>query len=265
MTMLLPPDFTAWTARLPLRRFTDGNGNLWSWRDNLREAPALVLLPGALGNGDMAWRLAEAMSETSRTLTVTYPSGLAAAQLAGGLVQLIDHLGLDTVGVWGSSYGAWWAQALAVRHPHRVQALWLANMPLDSQAVAAHPLFDAGWLVRSSAADVVQAWRDALASRPDSELRTLQDWMLAHGLPAEAFRARLLQVAHADRLPAAEGIGRLVVSDCADDAILDAVQRERVRARYPKARHVGFPTGGHYPHVTQARELADRLRSWLET
>ncbi|HYF19509.1 MAG TPA: hypothetical protein VEA40_16715, partial [Ramlibacter sp.] len=106
----LPADAAAWTARLPRRRFTDPAGHAWTYRDNLRGGPAIVLLPGALGNGDMAFRMADGLSDAMRTLSITYPSGLPADALAAGLAALLDHLALDTVAVWGSSYGAWWSQ-----------------------------------------------------------------------------------------------------------------------------------------------------------
>jgi len=247
----------------PLRRFADAQGLTWRYRDNLRAAPALVLLPGALGTGDMAFKLAQGLGDAMRTLSITYPSGAAASQLAKGLGQLLDHLGLERVAVWGSSYGAWWAQAFALQNPARVDALWLGNMPLDGGDVAALPLFSRDWLSGAGSADVMKAWHDALAARPDSELRRLQTWMLAHGLEAEAFRLRLLQVAHASKLPAAGGIARTVVFDCADDPLLGVGARQRVRDHYPQARHLAFEQGGHYPHITRSDELIAALRRWL--
>jgi pimeloyl-ACP methyl ester carboxylesterase len=43
-----------------------------------------------------------------------------------GAVRLADTLGLDSVGLFGHSFGGWVAQELALRHPHRVSALVLA-------------------------------------------------------------------------------------------------------------------------------------------
>ena len=46
----------------------------------------------------------------------------------------------------------------------------------------------------------------------------------------------------------------IAVLDCADDPILTARTRDAVAARYPSAWRLTLPAGGHYPHVTQARE-----------
>ncbi|HYF19462.1 MAG TPA: alpha/beta hydrolase [Ramlibacter sp.] len=260
----LPADAAAWMGRLPQRHFTDAAGHAWAWRDNLRPAPAIVLLPGALGNGDMAFRMADGLSDAMRTLSITYPSGLPADVLAAGLAALLDHLALDTVAVWGSSYGAWWSQAFAASHPERVTALWLGNMPLDGGAVAGHPLFAADWLERSTADDVAAAWQEALLRQAPTELRALQLWMLEHGLPAAALRARLLQVANAPVLPVPAGVERMAVADCENDGVIAAAQRERVHQRYPRADHLRLPSGGHYPHVTRAPDVLAALRAWLD-
>ena len=46
----------------------------------------------------------------------------------------------------------------------------------------------------------------------------------------------------------------IAVLDCADDPILTARTRDAVAARYPTARRLTLPKGGHYPYVTRAKE-----------
>jgi len=245
------------------RRFTDDAGAHWHCRDNGRAAPPLVLLPGALGSGDVAWRIAEAFDAEFRVIGVTYPGGLAPAALAGGLGALLDALATGPVALWGSSYGAWWAQAFAARFPQRISALWLGNTFVDGADVASSPLFDAAWLGAATSEGVIDRWHAALAARPDDLLRAVQLHMLHHGLPAQDFHRRLQQVAQAEALPPAAGIANTVVSDCADDPTIAPAVRERVRARYPKARHLTLARGGHYPHIVAAEPLIAAMRRWL--
>src|SRR5262249_40133054 len=157
-------------ARWPLREHTDSQGHAWRYRDNQNSAPPLLLLPGALGNGDVAWRIAEALASEARVITVHYPSGLSPDTLAEGLHSLFTRLALGPAAVWGSSYGAWWAQAFARRYPEAVRALWLGNTFVDGADVAASPLFNAAWLQASTGQDVVARWHEVTASRPDGEL-----------------------------------------------------------------------------------------------
>ncbi len=258
-----PAGLKAFTQAWPLHALTDPQGHRWGFRDNRRDAPPLVLLPGALGNGDVAWRIAQALDAEARVLTVHYPSGLEPDVLADGLLALIDHLALGPVALWGSSYGAWWAQAFARRHPGALRALWLGNTFVDGADVAASPLFSPDWLTGASGDDVVARWRDGTLARPDSELRQLQLHMLQHGLPAEDFRQRLLKVALSTPLPTAPTPTKTVLCDCEDDAIITPAVRERVRQRYPHAHRVVLSAGGHYPHVQQIDALLPHLRSWL--
>lgn len=258
-----PDDLVAFTARWPLHEHTDPQGHTWRFRDNQRNARPLVLLPGALGNGDVAWRIAEALSHEARVITVHYPSGLPPEALADGLHDLLSRLALGPVAIWGSSYGAWWAQAFVQRYPDAVRALWLGNTFVDGADLAASPLFDARWLQSSTGQEVVARWHEVTAARPDSELRRLQLHMLHHGLPAEDFRHRLIQASTANALPAAPTPEHVTLCDCDDDGIITPAVRERVRQRYPRASSVQLKTGGHYPHVLQITELLPHLRRWL--
>ena len=258
-----PEALRAYAYALPLRQFDDGAGARWRYRDNGASAkPALVLLPGALGNGDAAWRIAQAFDADRRAITLTYPGGLAPDALATGLKALLDTLETGPVALWGSSYGAWWAQAFAARFPQAVEALWLSNTFVDGADVAASPLFDAQWLDAASDEEVIERWDTALHARPDDLLRAVQLHMLHHGLDAHAFHGRLRQVARAVALPAG-AIANTVISDCANDPTITPEVRARVRARYPQARHLSLADGGHYPHIVAPDALASAMRAWL--
>ena len=246
----------------PLQRWTDDQGLRWAWRDSGGTAPCMALLPGALGNGDVAWKVAEALAPDALVLTIHYPSGASAQALSAGLHGLLQHVQAGLVALWGSSYGAWWAQQFVHEHADDVRALWLGNTLTDGTDVSSSPLFDPAWLAVASAEEVLQRWHQATIAKPDSELRQLQLYMLHHGLPAEDFRQRLLRVANAPTLPAQTAVPRIVVSGCADDAIITPAVSARVQARYPGAQVVGMPVGGHYPHVTQVDVLLPQLRHW---
>lgn len=264
-TYAAPAPLRAYAAHTSLRHFTDGEGAPWQVRDNGRAGtvPPLVLLPGALGDGSTAWRVAEAFDAERRVIAVTYPGGFDPAQLADGLAALLRHLETGPVALWGSSYGAWWAQTFAARYPAQVVALWLGNTFVDGADVAHSPLFEAAWLDAAPSAEVIDRWHTALAARPDDPLRAVQLHMLHHGLPADAFHQRLRQVAHAAAPAAVPRIANTVVCDCEDDPTLTPPVRARVRARHPDARHLTLANGGHYPHIVAAEPLIAAMRTWL--
>ena len=148
----------AYQARVPERSAVDARGGRWSWRE---QGPAdgagvpLLLLPGAAGTGDVAWKLAEAFASHRRVVSVTYPSGATPEALSDGLAELLDRLGLARAAIWTSSYAAWWIQAFARAHGDRLAGLWLGNGFVDGQAVASLPLFNRAWL-ESTPADGVR-------------------------------------------------------------------------------------------------------------
>jgi maspardin len=251
--------------KYPVQSFVDDAGCTWQYRDNGRAgARALVLLPGALGNGDTAWEIARAFDGTHRVVSITYPGGVAADALAAGLQALLDSRNIGPAAIWGSSYGAWWGQAFASRFPESVSALWLGNTFIDGSDVEHSALFDRQWLDAASDSEVLARWHAALAARPDDPLRGVQLHMLHHGLPIETLHGRLRQVSQASALAPATGIANTVISDCDDDGIITATTRSRVAARYPQARRVSLSQGGHYPHITNVDELLPHMRRWLD-
>jgi maspardin len=259
-----PPALASLARRLPLREFRDASGRRWRFRDSQGRGQVLVLLPGAAGGGDVAFKLVDALRDRLRAVSVSYPGGASAQDLARGLCELLDHLAVGIAAIWGSSYGAWWAQAFAARHADRVSALWLGNTFVDGADIAHIPLFDNAWLQRSTAHEVQRKWLEATADRPPSELRDLQLYFIEHTLSAQDLRARLIEVATSRALPPASAIERTVVADCDDDPTIGERTRNLVVARYPRAQHVRLPTGGHYPHLTNTQALLVELRRWLD-
>jgi maspardin len=259
-----PVALEAWRATSTNHGWTDGNGHVWAYRDTGQQGgPVLVLLPGALGNGDTAWRIAQAFADSHRVITITYPCSASPEALADGLAGLLTHIKAPRVAVWGSSYGAWWAQAFAGKYAERVTALWLGNTMVSGDDVAHLPFFERSWLLNSSASQVVQRWHELILKRPDDELRALQLHMLHHGLPEQDFHSRLKQVAFLPALDPAAGVPMTVIADCEDDALIAAQVRTQVASRYPNATHITFTSGGHYPHVVRADEVVKAMKGWL--
>ena len=259
-----PVALEMWRTQSSTHHWADEKSHAWLYRDTgHKDGPVLVLLPGALGNGDTAWRIAQAFSDTHRVITVTYPCGVSPDDLADGLAGLLTHIGAPQVAIWGSSYGAWWAQSFAGRYLERVTALWLGNTMVNGDDVAHLPFFERNWLLTEPASHIVQRWHDLILKRPDDELRALQLHMLHHGLAAQDFHNRLKQVAFAPAIEAANGVSNIVIADCEDDALIAPHVRMNVASRYPNAMHITFTSGGHYPHVVRATEVVNAMKDWL--
>lgn len=109
--------------------------------DGPADASPLLLLQGQANSHSWWDRVRPGLARTHRTLTVDYrgtgdshtppatgTSGepWSTGTFAADAVAVLDHLGLDAVGVYGTSLGGRVAQMLAIHHPARVARLVLA-------------------------------------------------------------------------------------------------------------------------------------------
>lgn len=240
------------------------NGHEWRWLDTAAPGAVAVLLPGSVGDGAMFVRTLLSQGERSRLVAVTYPALADAAALADGLAAVCQHLGLPPSVVVGSSFGAYWAQFFALRHPALVRSLVVGNGFVDGTDLAANPLFDRQWVESVTPEDLHAQWLARVRAAPVSELQQLQRVMLEERQSPANLHARFLGVVHARPCPAL-GLpaSAITVLECDDDPLIPPPVRERLRGQYPGSRHVRLPTGGHYPHLLAAQAYEELLLSCL--
>ncbi|WP_166635633.1 alpha/beta fold hydrolase, partial [Lactobacillus crispatus] len=146
------------------------------------------------------------------------------------LAALMTTLGLARASVLGSSFGGYWAQFVALRHPARVETLFLGNIFITPDELFSNPLFAPDWVRSVSATGLQASWRPRVAQAPDSELKRIQSDMLAGRQSAENLKARFLGVIDAQACPALPiPASHIVIIDCADDPLIPPASREAVR------------------------------------
>jgi pimeloyl-ACP methyl ester carboxylesterase len=105
------------------------------------EGPTIIFVHGGLADYREWQPVAAALSKNYRTIVYSrrynFPNtneqflrDFSAATEAEDLAELIDGLKIKNVHVAGASYGAYTALMLALRHPHLVNGLILAEAPL---------------------------------------------------------------------------------------------------------------------------------------
>src|SRR5690606_35355452 len=102
-------------------------GREWGVVDTGGAGPALLIIPGTLGRGDIFWQQIEALRGRARVLAVTYPATGGIAEWAGDLAALMTDRGIDRAVVLGSSLGGYLAQYMAAVHAGRVERLVAAH------------------------------------------------------------------------------------------------------------------------------------------
>lgn len=111
----------------------------WPYRQGgLVHAPAVLLLPGALGRPETGFEYALALEPYLRVISPGYPSTIGSmAALADGAAALLEACGVARAHVVGGSFGGLVAQALLDRHPERVGRLVLSDTspPVPARAL----------------------------------------------------------------------------------------------------------------------------------
>ena len=225
-------------------------GEVWPYIDTGGKGPALVMLPGSVGTCEMFYKQIAALGRRLRVISVSYPALSDPARLADGLAGLMDHLALPRASILGSSFGGYWAQFFALRHPDRVDHLFLGNIFLKPDELFANPLFDPAFIAATSAHDLQATWRRRVEQAPDSELKAIQLAMLSGRQTADNLKSRFEGVAAAMPCPPLSVPGeRITIIDCEDDPIIPPRSRQAVRDHYADAHLHTLNTGGHYPHI----------------
>jgi maspardin len=254
------------------RRFPERNvmlsGGEWQYFDTGGLGPALVMLPGGQGTGEVFYRQAEDLGADIRMLGLCYPDGRDPVAVAMGLRLFIEALGLEQVNLLGTSYGGYIAQLFSSLYPEACGCLILSNSFVDpAPAVEAWPSAEELEAVPAETlrANAVAKLRSSTDLRPNyRDLQALLADQLEHQQSADSFKSRLVGVRSAPELPISTiPQESVVIIDCDDDPVLPPVVREQLATRYPSAERHSLSWGDHYPAILRADEysavVANRL------
>lgn len=244
----------AFAARTPEQRIAL-DGREWGVVD-AGAGPALILIPGTLGRGDIFWQQIEALAGRLRVIAVTYPETGGIEAWSADIAALMDHLGLETAAVLGSSLGGYLAQYFAATHPERIDRLFAANT-LHSAAGVGQRMPYALDLDAAPIADLRAGFGQALTgwaeSHPDqADLVALLLAEVGGRIPEPELRMRLKALKTAPELPTLDmAPGRVFTIEADDDPLIPPEMRAAVRARLAPAAAYRFTSGGHFPYVVR--------------
>jgi len=232
------------------------NGREWGYVTVGDRGPALLLIPGTLGRGDIFWQQMEALQDRARVTAVTYPASGGVPEWAGDLAELCGKLGFSHVTVLGSSLGGYLAQYFAAAHPHLMDRLIAANTLHSVADVATRPPYSSDLdnapieELRMGFGRGLGAWREA---HPDqAELVDLLMAEVAGRIPETELRTRLNALKHGPELPPIEMLPeRVATVESADDPLIPPPMREAVRARLKPATAYIFECGGPFPYIAR--------------
>lgn len=244
------------------------SGREWGILDVGNSGPALLLLPGTLGRGDIFWQQIEALAMRARIIACSYPTSGSVVQWADDVAVLLDRCGITRASVLGSSLGGYVAQCFATRHGERCERLLAANTLVSVAGIKERPPYSSDLVagpieeLRAGFGTGLRRWAE---THPDQ--RELVDLLLAEvggRIPEAELRMRLRALKEADDLEAlAMPADKMCTVEAEDDPLIPPEMRASVRERLRPAVAYIFSWGGHFPYLARPREYNAILEEQL--
>jgi pimeloyl-ACP methyl ester carboxylesterase len=263
----------AFRAAAPVRRL-EHSGVGWQYRVAGRGPRGLLLLPGAVGDGDAYFTLAPLLASTHTLIAIAYPPVGTLTLVLDGLRHILDREGIESTDIVGGSFGGLVAQAFLRRFPQRTRRVVLSATGPAKPARAAS---NQKW-ARVMAALPIGVTRSLLRAIVRASLRQVTTdrvfWREFYfraiaALSREALVARYQLSADIDAQgpPSPAGLqewsGAVLILEGDADKIAHAWAREGLRSLYPGARVRTFPGGGHAVSAERRDDWAAEIATFL--
>jgi pimeloyl-ACP methyl ester carboxylesterase len=258
-----------------------GDVRMFYTDDNAGNDGIPLLLVHGLGadSDDWIWHL-PALAKDHRVIapdlrghghTSAPAAGYRPRELAGDLLRLLDHLGVERVIAVGHSLGTLLVSILAVEHPDRIQALVCVDPGYGqpTEVAAGFPkIIEAMRRDPYQASMRNEAWCHTPASPP--YLRTWHDRKILATAPvalADGFAGMYTGDDQFGLRPAADAY--LARRECPVLSLWSAVQTgsaewEAGLFKHPASRSVAWPGGGHRLHEERPAEFLLVMDEWLK-
>lgn len=266
-------EFQRFRAENPARTLEIG-GRTWSYLTGGTGDRTLLFLPGAQGTPEAVSLNIAHFAPRFRWIAPAYPPVPTMAELADGIVKLLDHEGIGRVSVIGGSYGGFVAQILVRRHPDRVERLLLSHTGPPNPARG--ELIDKSlrWLPRLPMFLLRRQYRRVMMGlvpkRPELALtRAYLEEIIALHLTREWMINGYRRVVDFDREyrfapdDLANWPGRILLLMGDNDPATPAPIRERMQALYPTAEVRVFEGAGHATGILKREEYVAAMEGFL--
>ena len=263
----------AFRTSAPIQRLQHG-GVEWHYRVTGGGAQGLLLLPGAVGDGDAYFTLAPLLSSSHKLIAIAYPRIESLTALLDGLRYILDRERIDSTDIVGGSFGGMIAQAFLRRFPQRTRRVVLsATGPAKPERAASN-----------------ENWARLMGALPIGVTRVLLRLIVRvslmpvtvdrafwrefyfqaiAALSREEFMARYALSADVDRHgpPSPAGLqewhGAVLVLQGDADKIARAGARDSLRSLFSGASVHTFPGAGHAISAERRTEWAATIVNFL--
>lgn len=243
----------------------------WEYIDTGAGDSVVLLLVGGLRVADASFQTTAPLAKTQRVIAPSYPAYDTMADLADGLVGVLDAAGVGHCAILAGSFGGMLAQVFVRRHPHRVHKLILSStgMPdVESYRQQMKVLeMTPGVLARRMMPARMLQIMDVLPEQRDfwqAYLNELFHERLSKEEVLSTYRCMIdfagYQLSSDDL---ADWDGEVLLIQASDDKTFDAAERDEIANLYPHARRHVFESAGHSPSMTQREAYLALINEFL--
>lgn len=247
-------------------------GAKWEYVAFGKGEQTILFLHGMTGAYDIWWRVMEDLQTEYRVISVTYPAVDTLAEMAAGVLAVLDAEGVKEANIVGTSLGGYFAQYLVANHPDRVSRAVFSNTfpPNDlikekNGTIGALIPFLPEWLVidvlRGSMVESIYP-----ASGHD-ELTLAFLLEISYGRMSRAQVAgRYRCVVEKFDAPNPDALGiPVMIIEADNDPLVEEALRQQLKETYPSAVVHTLSGVGHFPYLPLSAEYADILREFFSS
>jgi len=245
-------------------------GENWKYVSFGKGEETILFLHGMTGAYDIWWNQMEALQDTYRVISVTYPAVDSLEEMSDGVLAILDAEGVEKTNIVGTSLGGYLAQYMVANHPDRVLAAVFSNTfpPNDliaekNRSIGMALPFLPEWLVL----DVLRgSFSESIYPASGKDELTL---------------AFLNEISYG-RMRKAQVVGRfhgvvekftppdvvaldipVLIIEADNDPLVELTLREQLKETYPTAEVWTLSEVGHFPYLNFSEAYTNILKSFF--
>ena len=250
----------------------DVNNAAWEYVVMGQGDDTIVFIHGMTGAYDIWWQQMEVLEQQYQVIAMTYPAADSLAEMAQGVMAILDAEGVNRFNVVGSSLGGYFTQYLVANYPERIKSAVFANTfpPNDliaeqNKVVGILLPYLPEWLIMKVVGGSIRE-----SVYPTSEYSEL---VLAYGLEQTGGRMNKRQiigryqcVIEPFTVPDPDALGiPVMILESDNDPLVAPVLRSELKTTYPSAVVHNFGNAGHYPYLNRAEEYTRIIDEFFKT
>jgi pimeloyl-ACP methyl ester carboxylesterase len=245
-----------------------------------KDAPTILFIRGTGAAGNRWMPQVETYKATYRCITFdnrgagassSPPPPYTVAEMALDTIELMDHLGLASAHVSGSSLGGAIALHIAATEPARVDSLQIHSSWLAPDEYAGYSLNLLRTLLVTGGVDfyyeatIPLLFSPAFLTGSYDKLRGILEGMRSHAATYEGLLGQIdANLSHDGRSAAAELMVPTLVTVGELDLLLPVSESRRIHEAVPGSAFHVFPGGGHLVSMESSDDFNSVTLNWLD-